>query len=155
MIAPEVVAAAQASHKKFYPYGPFVSVTLAQWAVESGWGRHVSGRFNYFGVKASPDQVATRHATQVLTNEYFNGAMHQVEQWFANYDSLEDCFDAHARLLTTDHYSLCRQARDPEEYCNALQKCGYATAPNYASALLAVIKGSDLTQFDGGTDEPG
>ena len=32
----DVIAAAQSSHARFYPKGPFASITLAQWAVESG-----------------------------------------------------------------------------------------------------------------------
>jgi len=121
---------------------------LAQWAVESGWGKHQSGVNNYFGVKATAAQIEARHATQRLTNEYFNGAMHQMEQWFANYDTLEEGFSAHASLLVTPHYKACQDALTPEAYCYALQTCGYATAPNYAAVLISVIKAADLTQYD-------
>ena len=155
MIPPEVIAAAKASHAKVYPLGPFVSVILAQWAVESGYGKHVSGTFNYFGIKATEGEIAAHHATQCLTTEWIRGVRHdKVPQWFANYDSLEDCFDAHARLLLTPHYKQCQQARTVEEYCMALQDCGYATVrdsegrPNYAAILMNTINGADLKQYD-------
>lgn len=148
MIDPTIISAAQTSHAKFYPRGPFVSVTLAQWAVESGWGKHVSGRNNYFGIKATQAQIDAGNATQRLTNEFYGGQMHQVEQWFANYDSLVDGVDAHSALLITPHYQACQNAQTPEDYCRALQACGYATAPNYASVLIGVINSANLKQYD-------
>lgn len=148
MIDQKIIEAVQESHAKFYSYGPFVSVTLAQWAVESGWGRHVSGVNNYFGIKANEAQIKARHATQRLTNEYIHGVKHQKEQWFANYDTLEEGISAHSSLLLTPHYKACQEAHTPQDYCHALQACGYATAPNYAAVLISVIKAFDLQQYD-------
>jgi flagellum-specific peptidoglycan hydrolase FlgJ len=65
-----------------------------------------------------------------------------------NYASMTDYFDAHATLLTTPHYELCVQAQTPEAYCQALQECGYATAHNYASSLMDIIKVYGLKQYD-------
>ncbi len=36
-----LMAAAQTSHKKFWPNGPFVSVDIAQFGLESDWGHRV------------------------------------------------------------------------------------------------------------------
>ena len=47
---PTLITMAQASHAKFYPRGPFVSISLAQWAVESGYGKFMSGEKNPFGI---------------------------------------------------------------------------------------------------------
>src|ERR1700722_17849140 len=56
-IPASVIVAAQAAHKTFYSLGPFASVTLAQWAVESDYGRAMpAGSNNPFGIKAFGDQ---------------------------------------------------------------------------------------------------
>jgi len=143
-----IIPIARASHAKFYPRGPFVSISLAQWAVESGYGAHMSGINNPFGIKATFVQIKAGKARMVTTKEYIGGHYRVEEQWFANYDSTEDAFDYHARLLTTTHYYRCIDARTPAEYAQALHLCGYATAPNYATALMSVITTNSLTQYD-------
>ena len=51
-----IIPIAKASHAKFTPRGPFVSIDLAQWAIESGYGTHMSGVNNPFGIKATQAQ---------------------------------------------------------------------------------------------------
>jgi flagellum-specific peptidoglycan hydrolase FlgJ len=143
-----IIPIAQASHAKFFPRGPFVSIDLAQWGVESGYGKHMSGLNNPFGIKATSEQRAAGQARLVLTHEYIGGRYVAMEQWFANYASLEAAFDAHAQLLTTPHYQRCVDATTPAEYAQALHDCGYATAPNYPAALMAVINSNGLAKFD-------
>jgi len=148
MLTPEIVAAAQASHKKFWPLGPFVSVTLAQFGLESAWGKYASGENNFFGIKANAAQIAAGEFKTVWTKEVIGGRCYSVQQHFANYSSLEACFDAHATLLTQSHYLLCEQAKTPEDYCRALQRCGYATDPNYAEKLIEIIGSANLNRYD-------
>lgn len=143
-----IIPIAQASQHKFSPHGPFASISLAQWAIESGYGAHMSGINNPFGIKASRQQILAGHARLVLTHEYLAGRYIPMEQYFANYDSLEDAFDAHAELLTTPHYQRCMDAHTPAAYAQALHLCGYATAPNYPSALMHVITTNNLEQYD-------
>lgn len=143
-----VIPIARASHAKFSPRGPFASISLAQWAVESGFGLHMSGINNPFGIKATQAQRASGQARLVLTHEFLNGRYVAMEQWFANYPSLGAAFDAHATLLTTLHYERCMDAKTPAAYAQALHDCGYATAPNYPQALMAVINSNGLEQFD-------
>src|SRR5215475_11725970 len=63
----DVIAAAQASHDKWkIP----ASVTLAQWALESGWGRKMPlGSNNPFGIKAASGQAFV----EAITREHING----------------------------------------------------------------------------------
>lgn len=145
---PPLITMAQASHAKFYPHGPFTSITLAQWAVESGYGAHLSGINNCFGIKATWQQRDAGQAREVLTHEFLGNHWITEEQYFANYPTLEQCFDAHATLLTSPHYQGCVEARTIEEYAQALHSCGYATAPDYPEVLLGVIARNNLTQFD-------
>ena len=45
------------------------SVTLAQWALESGWGKHTPpGSNNPFGIKAIGDQPAVESPTREVIN---------------------------------------------------------------------------------------
>ena len=53
IVPPYLIAAAQSSHKKFWPKGPFVSVNIAQFGLESDWGKTQSGVNNFFGIKAN------------------------------------------------------------------------------------------------------
>lgn len=143
------IDAAKAVHKALYPRGPFASVTLAQFGLESGWGRYASGRFNYFGIKATTAQIAAGKATPRWTREEkSDGTPYSIVAYFADYDNLEDGFMAHGILLTQPWYRDCIAATTPEEYCRALQVDHYATAVNYAEALIAIIARSDLKQYD-------
>lgn len=146
----DVIAAAQASYKKFLAQrGPPVSVSLAQYAVESAWGSKVSGTNNFFGIKANSAQIAAGQFTEKLTHEQLpSGEVIAVTAKFANYASLQDAFDAHATLLTHPRYIDCQNAATPEDYCRALQKDGYATAQNYATVLIATINDNQLKQYD-------
>lgn len=147
-----IIGYAQASEKKFYPLGPFASVTLAQYGDESAWGSEVSGVNNFFGIKATSAQIASGKATRRVTHETLsNGQYVQMLQYFANYDSPQDCFDAHATLLCTPHYLACQQAQTPEAYCMALEACGYATGEPghpYGPSIYAIIASMNLTQYD-------
>ena len=148
MIPNDVVAAAQASHKKFWPKGPFVSVSLAQWALESNWGKSPSGINNFWGIQANAEQKATGHFRSRLSFEFVNGQRVSRVEDFANYATLQDGFDAHATLLCKPHYAACMQAQTPEAYCAALHICGYATAPNYSTVLIDIIRSNTLKQWD-------
>lgn len=112
----------------------------------------MSGKNNCFGIKATPAQIASGQATLVWTHETNEkGQYVKVVQYFADYESIADCFDAHAHLLTSPHYKDCQSAPTPEAYCVALQKDGYATGiPGhpYAQVLISVINQFNLKQYD-------
>jgi flagellum-specific peptidoglycan hydrolase FlgJ len=142
------ISPAIASHAKFRPRGPFVSITLVQGIIESAWFTRVAGRNNFFGIKASATQIRLGMATKVMTHEFIHGANEYLAQYFANYPTIESGFDAHATLLCTSHYLQCQLATNPHEYAEALQTCGYATAPNYSTSLIEIMDRYDLYQYD-------
>lgn len=146
----DVVVAAQASHAKYFPFGPYASVSLAQWAIESAYGREMSGKNNPFGIKATPAQIAAGQASVRWTKEYYGGQYHSVEQYFADYPDLSGAFDAHARLLATSPiYIDAQRAASVHDYVVAMAK-HYATAPNYAEVILGLIASDNLEQYDAG-----
>lgn len=145
----DVIAAAQATHVEFYPKGPLASITLAQWAVESAYGRSASGAFNYFGIKATKAQIAAGQATLKMTREVIDGRSIEEPQYFANYASVADGFRAHGALLADNAwYRDFQVAPTATAEAEALVKDHYATAGNYATTLIAVIRDYDLTQYD-------
>lgn len=150
----DVIDAAIASHAKFYPMGPFVSVNLGQWALESDYGKYVSGKNNFFGIKANRPQILNGQSTLRWTHETINGVYEMVRQYFADYPSLSACFDAHATLLTDPRmewaYGDCWRAQTPDDYARALGE-HYATGmPGhpYSETLIAVMKANNYYQFD-------
>lgn len=145
---PDIIAAAQATGRPKVAKGPFPSATLAQWRLESNWGKALSGKNNYFGIKANRAQIDAGNATSRWTQEFTTSEYVKVMAWFADYPTVEACFAAHTTLLTTPHYLACQNAPTTFDYCRALQKCGYATAPNYADVLISIIQSNKLDQYD-------
>ena len=141
----EAIKAARDAQAK---WGIPASVQLAQWALESGWGKHTSGDFNFFGVKSLPGQPCKT----VMTKEFIAGHWVNRECAFRSYASMEESFDDHARLLAkAPAYAKARAALpDVFGFVAGLQGT-YATDPNYAALLTSVIKGSNLIRYDGAT----
>jgi len=118
---------------------------LGQAALESGWGKHEpkmadgSSSRNLFGIKAGAGW--TGKVAEVTTTEYIGGVARKVTAKFRAYDSYEDAFKDHARLLTqSPRYSqTVAQADTAQGFAKGLQKAGYATDPAYADKLTKVI----------------
>lgn len=126
------------------------SITLAQAALESGWGRSQLARegCNLFGVKADK---SWRGATLILPTKEFVGDRWQiVEAIWRKYPDWEDAIDDHARFfyLNPRYHVALRQVRDAHAFARALQICGYATDPHYAEKLWSVVQSRRLTQYD-------
>lgn len=144
-------------------------LSVAQWAVESGWGQHQPGG-NCFGIKQrtgrgrqllstkewfTAAQLAAflakgdgRTATPVLGpagQPITNGALteYQVQDWFAAYDSLEGCFEDHAHLIVTGTpYAVAWTKYKVDSDLDSFitgVAARYATAPGYAQTLLTLI----------------
>ena len=139
------------SHARFYPRGPFISITLAQWIIESAWGTAPSGRNNFFGIKATAAQIAHGDYTIRWTGETIHGVYQKIRQPFANFDSPADCFDAHAYLLCQPWYAPCQRAPNPDAYAHALWLCHYATGEPghpYDQVLISYMRLYNLYALD-------
>jgi flagellum-specific peptidoglycan hydrolase FlgJ len=123
-----------------------VSVCIAQAALETGWGRFVVGN-NYFGIKATPFDGGT--SVEVPTMECINGKWVQIVATFCQYPTMEASVLGYGKLLRESSiYVPCFLSTNPQDFCVQLQMCGYATDPNYAEKLIAIINGSNLIQYD-------
>ena len=122
---------------------PHPAVVAAQWAIESGWGAKESGKNNFFGIKARPGQPGTVRKTR----EVINGRTVYINDKFADYNTLEEGIAARVAFTKQNkryERSGYFSARTPYEAAQALQRGGYATDPNYANSLAAVIKGRKI-----------
>lgn len=134
--------AQQASQATGIP-APFM---MAQAALESGWGKHeikgVDGQtsHNLFGIKAGPSWKGA--TVDAMTTEYVDGKPHQTVAKFRAYGSYSAAFQDYARLLQSNprYQNVLAQGQDMNGFAQGLQQAGYATDPNYASKLMAVMR---------------
>ncbi|MFH7566432.1 flagellar assembly peptidoglycan hydrolase FlgJ [Oceanimonas smirnovii] len=118
---------------------------LAQAALETGWGKKIIGRkngessHNLFGIKA--DKSWKEQKTWVSTLEYEQGVAVKVQAPFRSYASFNDSFNDYVQFLNDNprYGQALQQTGSPRQYFKALQQAGYATDPNYASKLSAVL----------------
>lgn len=110
-------------------------VVAAQWALESGWGKHTSGKNNFFGIKGTP-------GTERETKEFLNGKWVTIKDTFKDYPSPEACIEDLIRLWYKDYKSFkgINNAPHWEEACHTLRREGYATDPTYPVKLINLIK---------------
>lgn len=132
--------------------------TLAQAALESGWGERTFGNM-LFGIKARPETPADKkqllRTTEVLSsaNAVFPKIFsikkradgkytYSVLDWFRKYETQEECFTDHAQFFFINkRYAKALLVRsDPYKFAEEVAKAGYATAPNYADILKKLIK---------------
>jgi flagellum-specific peptidoglycan hydrolase FlgJ len=136
-----IIDAAKAAQAKWHVPA---SVSIAQWAIESGWGAHCPQN-NPFGIKA-----IAGHGVQTLeTTEVIRGVARRCEQRFCAFDSLAQAFECHAKLIAaSSYYTGAMQALPNLNAFIDLMAAHYATDPLYAHKVKAVIAGSNLTQYD-------
>lgn len=134
--------------------------TLAQAALESGWGNSAPGNM-FFGVKAGKDTPANKKqlitTTEILSSPNLKHLFplvvsvkmlpsgkykYTVKDWFRKYDTPEECFTDHAQFFFKNkRYAKALLVRsDPYKFAEEVAQAGYATAPNYANKLKGVIK---------------
>ena len=122
-----VVKAAKFSGAK-YP-----ELVAAQWAVESSWGKHVSGKNNYFGLKGS--------GTNQSTQEFINGSWITITDGFLDFPDLHTCISYLIDRWYKDYkeYKGVNNATSRNEAAKQLKQQGYATDPTYPTKLIQVM----------------
>ncbi|WP_133407568.1 flagellar assembly peptidoglycan hydrolase FlgJ [Parashewanella tropica] len=141
--------------KQLYPHakqaadklGTTPEVLLAQSALETGWGKKMvrqsdgSVSNNLFNIKA--DQRWNGDKARVSTLEFEGGVANRQQADFRVYDSIKDSFDDFVNFLSSNprYQQALDVAKDPEKFITGIQNAGYATDPNYAKKVLAVMKG--------------
>ncbi|MCU6797985.1 glycoside hydrolase family 73 protein [Paenibacillus sp. WQ 127069] len=125
--------------------GVLASITIAQGAIESGWGAAAPGN-NLFGIKGTGQEF--------MTQEYINGHWLNVVDGFRTYDSWEGSVIDHSNFLVENgryaragFFDCCKEL-DYVGAARCLQDAGYATDPSYAVKLISIIESNILQQYD-------
>ncbi|SAK53708.1 flagellar rod assembly protein/muramidase FlgJ [Caballeronia calidae] len=122
------------------------SFTVSQAALESAWGAHCPG-FNLFGIKADPSWKGL--FTSQVTNEVVNGKTIKITAKFRAYSDWLGSIDDHAQfLLTNPRYKSAFAYTSGATFAKAIQACGYATDPQYAQKIIAIIRAHNLSVLD-------
>jgi flagellar protein FlgJ len=138
-----IAPAAQASAAKTKIPASF---TVAQAAVESGWGKRCPG-FNLFGIKA--DRSWTGPTVTTGTHENEGGVDVAITDRFRAYSNWQESLDDHARFLTENpRYRPAFQFTDGRRFASAVAKAGYATDPAYSAKIISIIDGRGLAALD-------
>jgi flagellum-specific peptidoglycan hydrolase FlgJ len=132
--------------------------TLAQGALESGWGEKAIGNA-LFGIKAGANWKGKKQL--VVTTEYFKDDKqgdrfpetisitkmddgrykYKVKDWFRDYETVEEGLADHSRfLIVNKRYAGAFNTETPEEFARAVAAAGYATDATYADTLVSMIK---------------
>lgn len=130
-------------------------IPLTQGALESGWGKKAVGN-NFFGIKDTDGVNGNEQL--ITTTEYLstdkvkfpviikivkagNKFKYTVKDWFRKYPSAQLAFEDHINFfLKNKRYSeAIKYKHIPERFFEEIAKAGYATAPDYANQLKAVM----------------
>lgn len=126
------------------------SFTIAQAAVESGWGtsQQCLKDFNYFGIKAIGGWTGDAEMWQ--TREVVNGHSVYVMAAFRKYPNLIAGLEDHSKFLTDNpRYNPAFLHKDDScAFAQAVADAGYATDPHYAQTIIGIINGHNLKQYD-------
>ena len=147
-----IVDIAPAAQQMQANYGVHASISIAQAILESDWGEsELSAVYNnLYGMKGDNPENTVR----LMTSEYYNGEWVTIQANFRVYGSWAESVQDHALLFVNgttwdpDQYAPVLQAATYQEAAQALQDCGYATDPDYAEKLIAVIEQHALYEYD-------
>lgn len=111
----------------------FPALVAAQWALESSFGKHFSGKNNPFGLKGN--------GTNVATQEFYDGQWVTIRAGFIDFPSIEAAVEYLVVHWYKDwkHYKGVNNASTRDDAARLLQKEGYATDPQYASKLISLM----------------
>ncbi len=138
------VASAKAS-------GVPASITIAQAALESGWGESALAKTgnNLFGIKA--DNLWRGQTLTMNTKEFIKGQWVVVPALWRKFPSWQASIDDHAAFLRRNpRYKACFLCTNAPAFARSLVQAGYATDPEYANKLIAVMDKHQLQALDGG-----
>jgi len=122
-----IYAAAQRAGAKF------PACVAAQWALESDWGQHTSGKNNFFGLKGSGSIVDTQ--------EFIDGKWITIKAGFIDFPDLYTCVTYLVERWYKDYsrYKGVNRASNRNECAKLLVSEGYATDLTYSEKLIKIM----------------
>ena len=112
----------------------FPELVAAQWALESGFGKHTSGKHNYFGLKGIGSSRETK--------EFYDGEWVTIKAGFIDFPSLGACIEYLVVHWYKDWKAFKGINRAENRYAAArmLKEQSYATDPDYPAKLSQLMK---------------
>lgn len=112
----------------------FPEVVAAQWALESGFGKFISGKNNFFGIKG-------KGTVKTTWEDYGNGPV-TIQASFKDFDTPFDCVNYLVTRWYKDYkgYKGVNRAKTREECARLLKQEGYATDPVYSQKLIDIMR---------------
>ena len=112
----------------------FPDLVAAQWCLESGFGKHTSGKNNFFGLKGS--------GSSVTTSEFYDGKWVVIKAGFIDFHSIAACVEYLVGRWYKDYEQYKGVNNAPNRYAAArmLKEQGYATDPDYPAKLSKLMK---------------
>jgi len=111
----------------------YPELAAAQWRLESGGGKHMSGRNNPFGLKGPGSAKETQ--------EEVDGKLVTITDSFLDFESLDDAvhYLVVRWYLDWKDYKGVNRAPNRNEAAKELQRQGYATLQAYAERLILLM----------------
>lgn len=125
------------------------SVSLAQWALESGWGKSMPPNSNNpFGMKARKNEMGPT-VTVATKEQRKDGSWYTIQAPFRKFASMEEAFEEHAKLLgTAGVYAPARKMLpDVDKFVDVMGPV-YATAKDYASLIKGIMRTNNLYAYN-------
>lgn len=124
--------------------GIFVETLLGQSILESSSGKSLlSTKYNnYFGIKA--DKSWNGKSVNMKTGEVFNGKPTNINANFRVYNSFQESAKDYINFLKNNpryQNSGVFSAKNIEQQIQAIKDGGYATATNYVSNVMKIVRG--------------
>lgn len=104
-------------------------VLASQDALETGYGKSLSGKNNFGGIKGK--------GTLRKTKEEINGKLVSTVASFKDFNSLDDYVESKIKLIGGSKYRAL-DTDDPATIISSIIKGGYATDSKYADKLLSI-----------------
>lgn len=150
------------AHADMLNTGVLASVTIAQAIIESAWGTSTlaTKANNLFGMKATLSSTTWASdwdgkTYSVNTQEYLNGSYTTIKAAFRKYPDIAASVADHSAYLTGAkldngklRYDGLVGCKDYKKAATIIKNGGYATAPNYVSALVDIIEKYNLDKYD-------
>lgn len=142
-----IQSVAQGAINGWHTYQVLPSVTVAQAILESGWGSSYlsTAAHNLFGIKGSYNGNSIR----LQTREVYNGQSVYIYDNFRAYANNDQSVEDHGAFLNQNsRYNNLLGDTSYVSVANKLRADGYATDPNYASALINLVQTYGLDRLD-------
>jgi flagellum-specific peptidoglycan hydrolase FlgJ len=128
--------AAEAGEKK---YGVPAEITMAQAALETGWGKSIIPGFNLFGMKGTGPAGTVKKKTW----EVYHGKTVHITADFQKFHNFSEAVEWHGKRFHNGYYDKAlanwKKNKSVEGFAKDITGT-YATDPAYGAKLMSIIK---------------